>query len=158
MTWHYGLYINQVAAAGKAEYPIPMYENTALMGLDLDAPPQNFPPGGPTPAAIDVWRASGSAIDLYSPDIYMRNFEDWCNWYHQAGNPLFIPETGGGGANVFYAIGKDNAMGFSPFGIDSMRDFSAIAKRNAMGPSPFGIDSSSAAGNSLGNSYSALMQ
>ena len=158
MTWHFGLYVNQIAAAGKAEYPIPMYENTALMGLDLNAPLQNFPPGGPTPAAIDVWRASGSAIDLYSPDIYMKNFADWCNWYHQAGNPLFIPEAGGGPANVFYAIGQDDAMGYSPFGIDSMRSFSPIAPRTATGNSPSGIVSSRATGNSLGSSYSILMQ
>ncbi|MGH9621962.1 MAG: beta-galactosidase, partial [Bryobacteraceae bacterium] len=28
MAWHYGLYVNQVAAAGKAQYPVPMYANT----------------------------------------------------------------------------------------------------------------------------------
>lgn len=139
MAWHYGRYINQVAAAGKAEYPIPMYENTALEGLNPDAPPGNFPPGGPTPAAMEIWRASGDAIDFYSPDIYMRNFADWCNWYNEAGNPLFIPETfggAGGAANVFYAIGEHDAMGFSPFGIDSFRD----------------------KGNLLGKSYRVLMQ
>jgi hypothetical protein len=51
--------------------------------------------------------------------------EDWCNWYHRGGNPLLIPETNGGAtgeANVFYAIGELDAIGFSPFGIDSWGD------------------------------------
>lgn len=161
MDWHYGRYINQIAAAGKAEYPIPMYENTALMGIDPNAPMTKNAPGGPTPAAMDVWRASGHAIDFYSPDIYMKNFEDWCNWYTQAGNPLFIPETIGGptgAANIFYAIGEDNAMGFSPFGIDSSRDFYAITKHGAKASSLFGMDSLSDEKDALGKSYSVLMQ
>jgi beta-galactosidase GanA len=123
MAWNYGRYVNHVAAAGKAEYPVPMYVNTWLRGPNV--PPGKFPSGGAQPEAIDVWRAAGNAIDIYSPDIYALNFEDWCNWYNQSGNPLFIPETSGGArgeANVFYAIGQHQALGFSPFGIDSWRD------------------------------------
>ncbi|MGH9620035.1 MAG: DUF5597 domain-containing protein, partial [Bryobacteraceae bacterium] len=137
MAWHYGLYVNQVAAAGKAQYPVPMYANTWLRGPNV--PPGKFPSGGAQPETIDVWRAAGKAIDLYAPDIYARNFEDWCDWYNQEGNPLFMAETSGGArgqANVFYAVGKDNAISFSPFGIDSWRDKD----------------------NLLGKSYSVLMQ
>jgi hypothetical protein len=53
------------------------------------------------------------------------NFAEWCTWYHRAGNPMFIPETTGGAtaeANVFYAVGQHDAIGFSPFGIDSWTD------------------------------------
>lgn len=137
MAWNYGRYVNQVAAAGKAQYPIPMYANTWLRGPNV--PPGKFPSGGPEPEVIDVWRAAGHAIDIYAPDIYARNFEDWCNWFNQEGNPLFMAETTGGArgqANVFYAVGKHNAISFSPFGIDSWRD-----KENL-----------------LGKSYSVLMQ
>jgi beta-galactosidase GanA len=123
MAWNYSRYVNHVAAAGKAEYPLPMYVNTWLAGQN--ATPGQYPSGGPQPRVIDIWKAAGSAIDIYSPDIYQSNFEDWCNWYNRAGNPLFIPETSGGAngeANVFYAIGQHQAMGFSPFGIDSWND------------------------------------
>ncbi len=123
MAWNYGRYVNHVAAAGKAEYPLPMYVNTWL--ARQDATPGEYPSGGPQPRVIDIWKAAGSAIDIYSPDIYQPNFEDWCNWYNRAGNPLFIPEATGGAigqANVFYAVGQHAAIGFSPFGIDSWRD------------------------------------
>jgi beta-galactosidase GanA len=137
MAWNYGRYVQHVAAAGKAEYPLPMYVNTWLG--DLDTPPGKFPSGGPLPEVIDVWRAAGEAIDIYSPDIYAADFAGWCRRYHRSGNPLFIPETRGGAdgkANVFYAIGEHSAMGFAPFGIDSWRDRD----------------------NELGKSYEALMQ
>jgi beta-galactosidase GanA len=137
MAWNYGRYVQHVAKAGKAEYPLPMYVNTWLG--DLDTPPGKFPSGGPLPEVIDVWRAAGEAIDIYSPDIYATDFAGWCRRYHRFGNPLFIPETQGGAAgkaNVFYAIGEHTAMGFAPFGIDSWRDRE----------------------NELGKSYEALMQ
>jgi beta-galactosidase GanA len=123
MAWNYSRYINHVAAAGKTEYPLPMYVNTWL--AYQDATPGEYPSGGPQPGVIDIWKAAGSAIDIYSPDIYQSNLEEWCNRYNRAGNPLFIPETTGGAAgeqNVFYAVGQHDAMGFSPFAIDSARD------------------------------------
>jgi beta-galactosidase GanA len=135
MAWHYSKYVQAVAAAGKAAYPIPMYVNTWLAGEDT--PPGDFPSGGPQPRVVDVWKAAGSAIDIYSPDIYKTNFSQWCDWYNRAGNPLFIPETNGGAvgaANAFYAIGERAALGVSPFGIDSQLDFTA-EKPNDLGAS-----------------------
>lgn len=123
MAWNYSRYINHVAAAGKAEYPLPMYVNAWL--AYEDATPGDYPSGGPQPRVIDIWKAAGNAIDIYSPDIYQANFREWCKRYHWPNNPLFIPETRGGAdgqANVFYAIGQHDAMGFSPFAIDSARD------------------------------------
>ncbi|MBV8572172.1 MAG: DUF5597 domain-containing protein, partial [Acidobacteriaceae bacterium] len=123
MAWNYGRYVNHVAAAGKAEYPLPMYVNTWL--AYEDANPGTYPSGGPQPRVIDIWKAAGSAIDIYAPDIYQTNFEEWCKRYTQGGRPLFIPEATGGSAgeqNVFYAIGQHDALGFSPFAIDSAKD------------------------------------
>jgi hypothetical protein len=71
---------------------------------------------------MDIWQAGAPAIDLIAPDIYMPDFEWICARYHRNGNPLFIPETRGGGvgaARVFWSTGRYDAMGFSPFGIDS---------------------------------------
>jgi len=120
MAWNYGRYVQYVAAAGKAQYPIPMYVNTWLAGPESS--PGQYPSGGPLPEVMDVWKAAGSAIDIYAPDIYRPNFAEWCDRYNRGGNPLFIPETHGattGQANIFYAIGQREAIGFSPFGIDS---------------------------------------
>lgn len=119
MAWHYARFIQTVTAAGKTAYNIPMYVNTWLAGDDT--PPGNYPSGGPEPWVVDIWRAAGNAIDIYSPDLYDSNFIKWCRRYHRDGNPLFMPETRGGSpgaANVFYDVAEEAGIGFSPFAIE----------------------------------------
>ncbi len=123
MAWHYAKFIQTVAAQGKAAYDIPMYVNTWLAGDE--STPGEFPSGCPEPWVVEVWRAAGTALDFYSPDLYDPNFMLWSRRYHRAGNPLYMPETRGGeagAANVFYALGEEAGMGFSPFGIDDEMD------------------------------------
>jgi hypothetical protein len=123
MAWHYGRYVNHVAKAGKEEYPLPMFVNAALIRPSYK--PGQYPSAGPLPHLMDVWRAAAPQIDFLSPDIYFPNFAEWCRKYHRLGNPLFIPEAkvgSEGAANVFYAIGQHDAIGFSPFGIDSIAE------------------------------------
>jgi hypothetical protein len=58
---------------------------------------------------------------MLSPDIYVPNFTEWIESYVQSGNPLFIPESAAGArgmANAIWAMGRHNAMGYSPFGVD----------------------------------------
>jgi hypothetical protein len=120
MAWNYSRYIQAVGARGKAEYDIPMYVNTWLN--DYNATPGQYPSGCPEPWVVDVWRAAGTAIDLYAPDLYSTDFVTWCKRYHRDGNPLYMPEARGeavGAANVFYALGEEAGLGFSPFGIES---------------------------------------
>ncbi len=124
MAWNYANYVNKVAAAGKAEYPIPMFANTWLSSPDQK--PGKWPSGGPLPHVMDVWRAAGSQLDMLTPDIYQRNFAEWCRRYTHAGNQLFIPEMmrdAVGARNVFYAIGQHDGIGTSPFAVDSMTDW-----------------------------------
>ncbi len=119
MAWNYARFIHAVTSRGKSAYNIPMYVNTWLAGDD--ATPGNYPSGGPEPWVIDIWRAAGSALDFYAPDLYAPNFAEWSQRYHRDGNPLFMPETRGGatgGANVFYAFGEQAGFGFSPFAIE----------------------------------------
>jgi beta-galactosidase GanA len=119
MAWHYAQFVQAVAAAGKAAYALPMYVNTWLGGGDTK--PGNYPSGGPQPRVVDIWKAAGSAIDIYSPDLYAPDFAGWTARYHRAGNPLFIPETNGGPAaasGAFYAFGEHQAIGICPFAID----------------------------------------
>src|SRR5262249_20145251 len=65
-----------------------------------------------------------------APDIYFPNFVEWARAYALPGNPLFIPETGRApeatAANGFYAIGELDAIGFSPFAIESYRADDAL--------------------------------
>jgi len=123
MAWQYARFVQAVAARGKAAYSIPMYVNTWLAGDDTA--PGEYPSGGPEPWVVDVWKAAGTAVDFYAPDLYASNFAEWCMRYHRDGNPLFMPETRGGvagAANIFYALGEQAGFGFSPFGIDSEMD------------------------------------
>jgi hypothetical protein len=120
MAWHYATYVQAVAASGKKQYDLPMYANAWLGGADT--PPGDYPSGGPQPRVLDVWKAAGESLDMLCPDLYASGFAGWANRYHRTDNPLFIPETNGGAvgaANVFYAIGEQDAIGFSPFAIDA---------------------------------------
>lgn len=119
MAWHFASYIQHVAAAGKAEYPLPMFANAALIRPNYE--PGQYNSGGPSPHSMDVWRAAAPSLDLLVPDIYFNDFAVWARAYDRPGNPLFIPETQGGyagAANAFYAFAQTAAIGFSPFGID----------------------------------------
>lgn len=120
MAWRYSMYVNKVAAAGKAEYDIPMYVNAWLQQPGCPRPGE-YPSGGPVPQVHDIWRFGAPAIDILSPDLYISQFEETCVRYTRNGNPLFIPESRAGEsgmANAIYAFGKCNAIGYSPFGVD----------------------------------------
>jgi hypothetical protein len=123
-------YINEVARAGKAEYPLPMYCNVwikypvhALEDRDRASPGQEYPSGGPQQDNINIWKAAAPAIDLLAPDFYsddMLFYREIIAAYHRDDNALFIPETGmqsNFGRYFFYALGH-GAIGFSPFGVD----------------------------------------
>lgn len=121
MAWNYASYVDKVAAAGKAEYALPMYANTWLS--NQDGKPGDWPSGGPEPHVMDIWRAAAPHLDILSPDIYQPNFAEWCGRYVHGGNPLFIPEmraSEDGARDVFYAIGAHDAIGTSPFAVDSI--------------------------------------
>lgn len=131
MAWHYARYIETVTSAGKAEYPLPMFVNAWLSSLDTipggwasgGHKPGEWPSGGPLPHTFDIWRTGAPSIDFMTPDIYQPNFQAWCQEYTRPDNPLFIPEMKNnidGAYQVFYAIGEHDAIGVSPFGIDSV--------------------------------------
>jgi Domain of unknown function (DUF5597)/Beta-galactosidase len=121
MAWNYARYIGTVAAAGKKEYPLPMYAN-AWLKQPFTFWPGRYPSGGPLPEVLDIWRAAAPAIDFIAPDIYTDEFIWTCKEFSRGNNPLFIPETVGGrmgAARVFYVIGEFDASCFAPFGIDN---------------------------------------
>ena len=123
MAWHFARFTNRVVEAGKAEYSLPMFVNAALIRPGHQ--PGQYPSAGPLPHLMDIWRAGAPQIDFLSPDIYFQNFVEWCRKYHQSGNPLFIPEAILGpssAVNAFYAVGQHDAIGFSPFSIESVAE------------------------------------
>ena len=126
--WQIGRYVGRVAAAGKAEYPVPMYANAWLVQHQGQAPGQ-YPSGGPVARMMDVWRAAAPSIDLVAPDIYLDDFRAVCAEYTQNGNPLFIPEANRderAGLRAMYALAHHAALGFAPFGIDSLSETNVL--------------------------------
>ncbi len=129
MAWNYASYMNAVAAAGKAEYDIPMFVNAWIVQPE-DKRPGNYPSGGPQAQNHDIWRAAAPEIDILCPDIYLPEFPDILRLYSRAGNPVFIPESKAGqngAANAAFAIGEMGAIGYSPFGFESV----ALSESNA---------------------------
>ena len=90
--------------------------------------PGQYPSAGPLPHLLDVWRAGAPAIDFLAPDIYFPTFVEWTRRYVRGGNPLFIPEAlrnPDAAVNALYAFATHDAMGFSPFAIESITEPSA---------------------------------
>ena len=123
-------YINEIAAAGKREFAIPLYINVwidyppaELPERRLDQPGIGYPSGGAVQKFVGLWRAIAPALDLIGPDIYSDDtgfYLDTIHAYARLDNPLWIPETGRNDSFakfLFYALGN-GGLGFSPFGID----------------------------------------
>ena len=71
MAWYFARYTDAVAAAGKKEYPLPLYVNAALIRPGHQ--PGQYPSGGPLPHLMDVWPSG--ARHLFSE-------------FHRVGPPL----------------------------------------------------------------------
>jgi hypothetical protein len=128
--YHQAKYINEIAAAGKAEFAIPFYINVwldyppaELPERQIDTPGIAYPSGGAVQKFVGLWRTLAPAIDMIGPDIYANDSQFYLETmeaYRRPDNPLWIPETGRDdsfGKFFFYALGK-GAIGFSPFGVD----------------------------------------
>ncbi|HET8764893.1 MAG TPA: DUF5597 domain-containing protein [Rhodanobacter sp.] len=121
--WAIAHYIDQVAAAGKVAYDLPMYVNVALRDPFHPGPPGGYSSGGPTDNVLDIWRAAAPALDLIAPDIYLPEYAKYTavlDRYARADNPLFVAETGNAApyARYVFATLGHQGIGFSPFGMD----------------------------------------
>jgi Domain of unknown function (DUF5597) len=121
--WSIARFIEQVAAAGKAEYPLPLYVNAALRDPLKPGLAGTYETGGATDNVLDVWKAAAPSIDLLAPDIYMDDgvrYRKVLEQYARPDNALFVPENGATPAYArffFPALGR-GAIGWAPFGLD----------------------------------------
>ena len=120
--WSVASYVGQVAAAGKKEYPLPMYANAALRDPLAPGPASTYESGGPTDNVLGIWKAAAPALDVLAPDIYQNDstrYRRVLELYARPDNALFVPETGGAGyARLCFAALGRGAIGWSPFGLD----------------------------------------
>jgi Domain of unknown function (DUF5597)/Glycosyl hydrolases family 35 len=128
--YHQARYVNEVAAAGKAEFEIPVYINVWLSYPPAELPERRiplpgiqYPSGGAVQRWIGLWRTLAPAINAIAPDIYGSDpgfVHDILAAYHRPDNPLLVPEIAKTDAFAKYdfsALGE-GAAGIAPFGVD----------------------------------------
>ncbi|KAL2444459.1 hypothetical protein ABEF95_016847 [Exophiala dermatitidis] len=135
MAYHYALYVEQVASAGKSAYPLPLYTNVwqNYVSETADNPfpnvaggggePGDYPSGGGVVNVIDIWQSFAPSLDLIAPDIYLNDYAASCAFYRHRNQPLFIPEQRRddyGARRIWLAYGTFGALAASPFGIDTL--------------------------------------
>jgi hypothetical protein len=146
MAWHYAVYVNHVAEAGKKEYLVPMVANTwGSTGWGRG------PHGEPIDHVHDMWKAGAPMVDAYCPDAYMgmqgvaNHIADLTARYTHSGLPFFTIEAMDGemgAAHAFYAIGQERAIGFSGMGNDGLLQwFTQTGINLPASVSPPGMDS-----------------
>ncbi|KAF4556054.1 Hypothetical protein D9617_2g060210 [Elsinoe fawcettii] len=136
MAYHYSLYLDRVASAGKAEYPLPLYTNVWQNYAGDDGAnafptvaggggtPGDYPSGGGVSNVIDIWQHFAPHLDFIAPDIYLNDYASSCARYRHRNQPLFIPEQRRdeyGARRIWTAYASYGALGASPFGIDTLQ-------------------------------------
>lgn len=153
--------VEQIMRAGKERYPLPMYVNAWTVQYPGERP-GGYPSGGPVAEQWDMWRLCAPDAAFFSPDIYLKDFGAECEKYQRSGNALFIPEahnTVDAAAFALYVAGCRNSLGFSPFGIDTIRAYEAPGSTAATVQEAFSLErmqDNSMAADYLSRSYGII--
>ena len=120
--WSIAKDVNEIAAAGKAQYALPLYVNVATRN-PINGTVGSYPSGGAVDGVLPIWKATAPAIDTYGIDLYDASYPVYTkllDLYHRPDNAMFIPETGNATpfARYFYAALGHQAIGYSVFGMD----------------------------------------
>lgn len=134
----YASYIDAVAAAGRAEFDVPLYANAWVdansasnggeekaLNLAGGVRPGEYPSGGPLRHTASIWRALAPSLDFLAPDLYFGSFDDIARDYASIDGVLLIPEmqcNRVGVEQMFRAIGELGAAGVAPFALDLMAE------------------------------------
>jgi hypothetical protein len=145
MAYHYAIYVEHVAAAGTKEYRLPLYtnvwQNYVSEDADNDFPivaggggdPGDYPSGGGVSNVIDIWHKFAPSLSFIAPDIYLNDYSSSCGKYRHNGQALFIPEQRRdeyGARRIWKAFGSYQAIGTSPFGVDTLEPDAAPFTRH----------------------------
>lgn len=122
-SWHMGRYTDEIAAAGKAAKPLPMYVNAALGDAFDPKGAISTATGGPQWNMIPVWKVAAPHIDVLAPDIYNRDQKAvvaYLDHYARPDNALVVPEIGNAidYARFLWPVLGKGGIGFAPFGMD----------------------------------------
>lgn len=121
MAWAFAKAVEEIAEAGKKEYPLPMYTNAWLEQFPWRA--GIYPSGGPVRKMFRMWKFMAPSLFTLAPDIYVPMVPETMDMYTKQNNPLFVPEVRKDAAcavNALYAVFGCHGIGFSPFGIEEL--------------------------------------
>lgn len=121
--WSTASFIEQVASAGRAAYPLPVYVNCWMRYKGFKYPGIDYPSGGPIWSMLDLWKAAAPSVDLIGTDIYTNDSGEYqrvLDQYARADNPSWVSETefSTKTAPYLYYVLARGGIGFSVFGID----------------------------------------
>jgi hypothetical protein len=125
--WSIASYIDEIAAAGKAVYDIPMYTNAWKMEIRRvesrwATAGETYPSGGAVSKVLDIYKWVTPHLDMIAPDIKSfnpRSYEAMCAVYARPDNPFFLPETPSA-ISTFRAIADYNLIGDFFFGAEDI--------------------------------------
>lgn len=126
--YYFAKYVEQVAAAGKQCFDIPLYVNVWVMETQNRIPGVDYPCGGATSLVLGLWKRFAPSIDCICPDVYFDDREtylDVCRSYAREDNPLYIPESHADAINslhVFEAIEQYGLTGIHVFAVDATQE------------------------------------
>ncbi|NLI26620.1 MAG: DUF5597 domain-containing protein [Acetobacter sp.] len=134
--WAVSRYINQVATAGKAAYPLPLYVNVWLRYHGLTQPGVEYPSGGATVNVLDLWKAQSPSIDVIGTDSYTTQLAEIHNGvlpYQRKDNPPWLSESGITLPSTRWTFDflARGGIGASVFGVDDPNHEEAIAAHGA---------------------------
>ena len=127
--YYHASYVQQIASAGKAIYPLPMMYNVMLGEQGIEEAGLCYSSGAAVGRVLDIYKAVAPAIDLICPDMYVPDREQYlrvCARYTRPDNALFIPESPSLGVanalNMMEAFARFGCTGMCFFGANYMLD------------------------------------
>lgn len=121
MAYYFAKAVEKITAAGQKEYPLPCYANAWLKQYPWY--PGSYPSGGPVKNVHKIWKITAPSLFTFGADIYVPYVAQILDEYGYEGNPLFVPEVRKDSVTAsycLYAFMKQNAICYSPFGIEEL--------------------------------------
>lgn len=129
MSWAHAAFIEEIAAAAKAAYDLPLLLNVMLGEQGYEEAGACYNSGAAVGRVLDIYKAVAKHVDLLCPDMYVPDRERYrrvCGRYAREDNPLFIPESPIGGVanamNMMEAFADFGCIGMACFGANSAVD------------------------------------
>ena len=121
--WASAAFVEQLAAAGKAIYPLPMLVNVMLGENSFEEAGICYNSGGAVGRVLDIYKAVAPSVDLLCPDMYVparENYRRVLGRYARPDQDLYVPECSplgvAGAMNMMEAFADFGCVGMCCFG------------------------------------------